>query len=55
MYEDLLLHTLPTETERLDQMGRAHDPDTPAAITRLDLPRNSTCLDIGTGRGSVAI
>ena len=55
MYEDLLPHTLPSETKRLDQMGRAHDPDTQAAIRRLNLPSASTCLDIGTGRGSVAI
>ncbi|MEM9684803.1 MAG: hypothetical protein AAF942_16145, partial [Pseudomonadota bacterium] len=55
MYEDLLPHTLPTETERLDQMGRAHDPDSRATIQRLDLPSDSKCLDIGTGRGSMAI
>ena len=55
MYEDLLPHTLPSETERLDQMGRAHDPDTRAAIARLNLPADAKCLDIGTGRGSVAI
>lgn len=55
MYEDLLPHTLPTETERLDAMGRAHDPDARAAIQRLYLPTDATCLDIGSGRGTMAI
>ncbi|WP_165590759.1 class I SAM-dependent methyltransferase [Ruegeria denitrificans] len=36
-------------------MALAHDPDTFATIERLDLPRNAHCLDIGAGRGSVAI
>ena len=55
MYEDLLPHTLPTEAERLDRMAHAHDPDTFATIERLNLPKNAHCLDIGAGRGSVAI
>jgi SAM-dependent methyltransferase len=55
MYEDLLPHSLPTEGERLDAMGRAHDPDTRAAILDLDLPASATCLDLGTGRGSIAV
>ena len=55
MYEDLLPHTLPTETERLDAMGRAHDPDAQAAIARLGLPPAPHCLDIGSGRGTMAI
>ncbi|MCL6285704.1 class I SAM-dependent methyltransferase [Ruegeria sp. 2012CJ41-6] len=55
MYEDLLPHDLPTEAERLDRMARAHDPDTFAVIDRLNLPADATCLDIGAGRGSVAI
>ncbi|MCG8543492.1 MAG: class I SAM-dependent methyltransferase, partial [Alphaproteobacteria bacterium] len=55
MYEDLLPHTLPTETERLDAMGHAHDPDACAAIARLDLPNNAVCFDIGSGRGTMAI
>ncbi|WP_425082313.1 class I SAM-dependent methyltransferase [Ruegeria arenilitoris] len=55
MYEDLLPHTLPTEAERLDRMSHAHDPDTFATIERLNLPENAHCLDIGAGRGSVAI
>ena len=55
MYEDLLPHTLPTESERLDQMGRAHDPDARAAIRRLNLPSHAHCIDIGTGRGTMAI
>lgn len=55
MYEDLLPHTLPTESERLDTMAHAHDPDTRAAILELGLPANATCLDIGTGRGTIAV
>ncbi|WP_170759107.1 class I SAM-dependent methyltransferase [Ruegeria lacuscaerulensis] len=55
MYEDLLPHTLPTEAERLDQMAHAHDPDTFSTINRLNLPAKANCLDIGAGRGSVAI
>ncbi|MCG7521877.1 class I SAM-dependent methyltransferase [Ruegeria sp. Ofav3-42] len=55
MYEELLPHTLPTEAERLDRMAHAHDPDTYSTIERLNLPANANCLDIGTGRGSVAI
>ena len=55
MYEDLLPHNLPTENERLDRMGRAHDPDTRDAITKLNLRAKAACLDVGTGRGSVAI
>ena len=55
MYEDLLPHSLPTAEQRLDAMGRAHDPDASAAIAGLDLPKNATCLDIGCGRGTIAI
>lgn len=55
MYEDLLPHSLPTESERLDTMARAHDPDARAAISELGLPANASCLDIGTGRGSIAV
>jgi len=55
MYENLLPHHLPTESERLDMMACAHDPDTRAAILELCLPVNATCLDIGTGRGSMAV
>ncbi|MEM6460732.1 MAG: class I SAM-dependent methyltransferase [Pseudomonadota bacterium] len=55
MYEDLLPHHLPTEGERLDRMAHAHDPDTRAAISGLGLPPDATCLDIGAGRGTVAI
>lgn len=55
MYEDLLPHSLPTESERLDAMGRAHDPDARAAIVELDLPANAKCLDIGSGRGTISI
>lgn len=54
MYEDLLGHDLPTEGERLDLMGRAHDPEARAAIMDLNLPANATCLDLGTGRGTLA-
>ncbi len=55
MYEDLLPHSLPTEAERLDRMAQAHDPDTFSTIGRLQLPAHAACLDIGTGRGSVAL
>ena len=36
-------------------MARSHDPDTCAAIAELELPPTSTCLDIGSGRGTIAI
>lgn len=55
MYEELLPHSLPTEAERLDAMGRAHDPDARAAIVELGIPANAKCLDIGSGRGTMAI
>ncbi|MEM1362286.1 MAG: class I SAM-dependent methyltransferase [Pseudomonadota bacterium] len=55
MYEDLLPHSLPTEGERLDQMARAHDPDAQAAISRLGLPVDAACLDIGAGRGTISL
>ncbi len=55
MYENLLPHSLPTEAKRLDAMGRAHDPDARAAIADLNLPANAKCLDIGCGRGTMAI
>ena len=55
MYEDLLPHNLPSETERLEFMGRAHDPDARAAVAELGLPLEAQCLDLGSGRGSMAV
>ena len=55
MYEDLLPHLLPSESERLETMARAHDPDARAAIQDLNLPADARCLDLGAGRGTMAI
>lgn len=50
----LLSKDLPTENERLRLLERTYDPGTTAILSRLPLPADARCLEIGAGAGSIA-
>ncbi|MFB7672167.1 class I SAM-dependent methyltransferase [Kitasatospora purpeofusca] len=45
----------PAQTERLDSLGDLCDPATTTDLARWKLPPGARCLEIGAGRGSLAL